>query len=60
MLSATLLPGQQVTVRGIAYDSLRHAPLSGALIAIGGTYASLWDAFTGGQQVHRSSLASAG
>jgi ATP-binding cassette, subfamily B, bacterial len=30
------------------------------LLAIGGTYASLWDAFTGGQEISRSSLASAG
>ncbi len=30
------------------------------LLAAGGTYASLWDAFTGGQDVSRASLASAG
>jgi ATP-binding cassette, subfamily B, bacterial len=30
------------------------------LLAMGGTYASLWDAFTGGQELSRSSLASAG
>jgi len=30
------------------------------LLAMGGTYASLWDAFTGGQEISRSSLASTG
>ena len=46
----------------MAKAETRHGVVShDELLALGGTYASLWDAFTGGQEFSRSgSLASTG